>query len=349
MADSGRDYILAGDIGGTKTFLGLFDRKGDALEPVKEGAFVNSSYRDHEDILNAFLDRGEASKIESASFGIAGPVVGNRCALTNLLWDIDGEALRKRLGIPRLELINDLVAIGWGVGLLSEEDLVALQKGEPARGNAALIAAGTGLGECVLYWDGSAHVPSASEGGHADFAPRNRMEFELLEHLARTYGHVSYERVLSGPGLENIYDFLLSKSGGADRLRAKTGGGERAPVIAHEATYGGDKTARDALEMFVSIYGAEAGNLALKAMAVGGVYVGGGIAPKILKALEDGPFIESFSKKGRFEKLLSNIPVYAILYDKTGLLGAAHYAYTIIPGNEGRRLKRVITAEGKGY
>lgn len=319
--------ILSADIGGTKTFFGLFKRKDDTLETVGEGSFINGDYKGPEELIGEFLGK-YGGVVESAAFGIAGPVIDNRSELTNLPWVFDAALLKKRFAFKRLELLNDLVAMAWGVDLLAKEDLFTLQAGVIKPGNSALVSAGTGLGEAILFWDGSTHIPSGSEGGHADFAPRNALEIELLEYLIGLYGHASYERVLSGQGLENIYKFLKQKRGGAEPgyLAKRFASEEAAPVISDEAINGKDKNCRDALDMFVSIYGAEAGNLALRSMAAAGVYIGGGIAPKVLKALKGDTFIESFREKGRMEKLLSEIPVHVILNVKTGLFGAARYA-----------------------
>ncbi len=334
--------MLAGDIGGTKTYLGLFVREGDRLEAVKEGAFVNSDFKDHMEIIGGFLDREGMGDIASASFGIASPVFGGRCRLTNLHWVIDAARIGRRFRIGHVELINDLVSTAWGMGYLHEDEFRVLQKGRPASGNSALIAAGTGLGECMLFWDGKAHMPSASEGGHSDFAPRSVLEMELLRHLMKVYGHVSYERVLSGQGLKNIYDFLISRRGAKtpERLRKGFGSGDAASVIAREAMRGGDKDCALALDIFASIYGAEAGNLALKCMASSGLYVGGGIAPKILKALEGGAFMGAFRDKGRFEGYLGRVPVKVILFDRTALLGAAARAAGHAAGS-GKRIKEI--------
>lgn len=341
MAKGRTQLLLAGDIGGTKTYLGLFVREGDRLEAVREGAFVNSDFKDHMEIIGDFLDREMIGNIASATFGIASPVFGGRCRLTNLHWVIDAGRICKRFKIGRVELINDLVSTAWGMNYLYEDEFKVLQKGRPVAGNSALIAAGTGLGECMIFWDGKAHVPSASEGGHADFAPRSGLEIEFLQYLMKAYGHVSYERVLSGQGLKNIYEFLTARRNATppERLRKEFESGDAASVIAREAMRGGDKDCARALDLFASVYGAEAGNLALKCMASAGLYVGGGIAPKIIKALEGGggAFIGSFRDKGRFEGYLGRVPVKVILFDRTALLGAAAHAV----GHAGGGRKRI--------
>lgn len=316
--------ILAGDIGGTKTYLGLFADRGEYLELVREEEFLNSGYDGPEEVIAGFLKKGE--RPSNAAFGVACPIEDNRGEMTNLDWAVDGAEIGKRFGIRKVELLNDLVATGWGLRLLSKDDLFVLQEGEPRQGNAALIAAGTGLGEAILFWDGKRHIPSGSEGGHADFAPLTPVQAELLGYLTKLHGgHVSYERVVSGMGIESIYRFLREKRGtrASQRLEKRLASGDMAAVVADEAINGTDRTCAEALSAFITAFGAEAGNLALKSMPVAGLYVGGGIAPKILKAMRAGLFMEAFRRKGRFEGLLSRIPVYVILNDKTGLHGAA--------------------------
>ncbi|MBI5642770.1 MAG: glucokinase [Deltaproteobacteria bacterium] len=332
-------FILAGDIGGTKTYLGLFIDKGQALGLVREDSFINANFDSPEAIIRAFL--GEGMDVKSAFFGIACPVEGNRCSLTNLPWIVDGEAIKKRFGIGELKLINDLVATASGVELLKEKDFYVLQAGVEREGNRALIAAGTGLGEAIMFWDGKELMPSGSEGGHADFAPRNRTEIELLEYLIGKYGHVSYERVISGPGLVNIYNFVSGRKGEAERIKKRFEQEDASAVIAEEAEAGTDGNCRDALNLFLSAYGAEAGNLALKSMSSGGLYIGGGIAPKLLKGLKSPVFMDAFRKKGRFEELLSRMPVRVILNPKTGLMGAALCAARAISSGGKRSLSSI--------
>jgi len=324
----GERLILSADIGGTKTYLALFSLHDGVLDAVREGAYQNERYSGPDEVLRDFLRVGEARAIEGASFGIACPVVGNRCVLTNLKWTVDGNALQAGFGLTKLTLINDLEAIGWGVNLLPQQDFFVLQQGVERHGNAALIAAGTGLGEAILFWDGSTHVPSASEGGHTDFGPRDKTETELLGFLIGKYGHVSYERIVSGMGLENIYDFVKARAGFEEPgwLKERIAAEGVAPVVSEEGMKGTDKNCVEALRLFVSIYGAEAGNLALKALATHGVYLGGGITPKILNALASGGFLDSFEDKGRFREFMKGLPVRVILNDRTGLIGAANYA-----------------------
>ncbi len=317
--------LLAGDVGGTKTFMGLFSLSSGTLELVRSASYENKNFGGFDAVVSEFLERGGPVAVEAASFGIASPVVGGRGTLTNLGWTIDSSGLAARFGIQKVGLVNDLVATAWGTVVLSEEDFYTLQAGVQRPGNSAVIASGTGLGEAAIFREGSTFLPSSSEGGHADFAPRNSVEIELLQHLMRQWGHASYERVLSGPGIVNIYDLFRAKRGGAEskHLLERFEKEGAAKVISEEGLSGGDDNCVDALELFISIYGAEAGNLALRTLAVGGVYVGGGIAPKILPAIKKGSFMKAFRDKGRFEGLLSEVPVKVILNEKTALFGAA--------------------------
>lgn len=332
--------ILAGDIGGTKTWLGLFEDKGSFLSPVREESFANAGFTGPEEIIGRFLPKGEA--VSAASFGIACPVEEGVCRLTNLPWIVDASALGKRFGIGKTALINDLVATAWGIPLLTDKDLYTLQKGARKDGNIALIAAGTGLGEAVIFWDGKKYMPSGSEGGHADFAPRNALEIGLLEYLMREYGRVSYERVVSGPGIVNIYNFIKTKGRIEPAyIRKRFATDDPSAVITEEGMEGRDENCSDALALFLSVYGAEAGNLALKSLSVGGVYVSGGIAPKILKALEKPCFIDAFRSKGRFEEMLAKMPVFVVTNSMAGLLGAAAHAAGLLTPDEKRRVERV--------
>lgn len=333
-----KNIVLAGDVGGTKTYLGLFERKRGKVLPVKTGRFLNSDYGSVEAVVDELLCSAGAeikkSAVKAAVFGLACPVEKNRCELTNLKWTVDGGKIAGRFGFERVELMNDLVALACGVLFLEEGDLYAIQKGAPREGNSALIAAGTGLGEATLFWNGKKRAPSASEGGHADFAPRCGIEAELFGYLHERLGHVSYERVLSGQGLVNIYEFLKQSKKGRESEYLKDKFAQcrdPAEVIYLEAIDGGDQKCREALKMFVSIYGAEAGNLALRSMAVGGIYIGGGIAPKILKDADaQKNFLTAFTAKGRFTDFLLNVPVYMIRNDRAGLLGAACRASGLI-------------------
>jgi glucokinase len=326
--------ILAGDIGGTKTVLALFKDRGRPI-PLQRQTFNSRDHDGLESVLKRFKKNltGGSVKIRAACFGVAGPVIRNATRTINLPWMVKGGRLGRLLGTQNVTLLNDLEAMAHGVSALKKDDLVTLQKGRPVPGNAALIAAGTGLGEAILFWDGKRHRPSASEGGHTEFGPRIEPEMRLWAYLRKRYGHVSTERVVSGPGLVNLYRFLEESGKGREPayLTERLSREDPATVIAETALSGKNRLCVKALDLFVSAYGAEAGNLALKALAVGGVYIGGGIAPKILPKFRDGAFLRSFADKGRYAALLSNIPVRVILNPDTALLGAALYARTRIP------------------
>jgi len=334
--DKKEKIILAADVGGTKTFIGTFAARAGLLKPLRVERFVNADFSSLEEVADAFLGGGPAA-LAAASLGVASPVMDNRARLTNIAWVIDGPEIAERFGIKRLELINDLVATGWGVGLLSGGELEIINRGVERSGNASLIAAGTGLGEAVLYWDGKGIRPSASEGGHCDFAPRTEVEIDLLRYLMKRFGHVSYERVLSGAGLVNIFSFFMEREGRdlSAELQRRFEVEGAARVISAEAAGGGESAAASALELFLRIYGAEAKNLALKSMSTGGVYIGGGIAPKIFKEREKEIFLKSFLDAGRFTELLSEMPVRLIMKETTALYGAARYAAGLLPGGGG--------------
>ncbi|HSB08302.1 MAG TPA: glucokinase [Blastocatellia bacterium] len=319
--------ILAGDIGGTKTNLGLFAVDGDKLTSLALQSFPSKKYSGLETIVDEFM-AGATARVQAACFGVAGPVIEGRLVTPNLPWVVESSILAERLQLNSIELINDLEATAHGIPELKPEEFVTLNEGRPEVGNAALIAAGTGLGVASLFWNGERHVPSASEGGHADFPPRDQLEIELLQYLLSKTGHVSVERLLSGPGLVNIYDFLRSVNFAKETpsVADSFAGNDPSSVIANAAMAHGSELCVKALDMFVSIYGAAAGNVALLLKAVGGIYIGGGIAPKIIEKLKDGPFMRSFTAKGRLSNLLEDVPVRVIMNDKTALLGAARVA-----------------------
>lgn len=320
--------ILAGDIGGTSTRLGFFETSGERISPVVEQVYSSREHGSLDDIVKAFVS-AHSFKATRASFGVAGPVKSGRSETPNLPWVVDAKKLAAQLGIERVGLLNDLEANAYGIAALEEKDFVVLNEGAPdAVGNAGIISAGTGLGEAGLYWDGKRHRPFASEGGHADFAPRDELETELLGYLLSKIKRVSYERVLSGPGLFNIYRFLRETGRGSEPawLTVDLTKGDRSAAISQAALAGKSELCSQALDLFISFYGAEAGNMALRYLAIGGVYVGGGIAPKIIDKLKEPAFMEAFVTKGRLRPLLEAIPVRVILNDKTALLGAARYA-----------------------
>jgi glucokinase len=323
--------ILAGDIGGTKTRLGLFSVSKGRYRLLLEKTFQSPHDKGLEIIVKEFL--GGEKQIASACFGVAGPVIKGKTRATNLPWEIDRKSLQKTLRIEKVGLINDLVANGYGIPLLKRGDFKTLNAGKEIKGNAALISAGTGLGEAVLFWNGREHVPSPSEGGHVDFGPRNSLEIELHRYLTERYGHVSYERILSGTGLFHIYQFLRdSKRFGREPewLSKRMKQEDPAAVISEMAQQKKNRLCMTALDMFASIYGAAAGNLALQVMAVGGLFIGGGIAPKIIWKLKSRTFMEAFKNKGRLSRVLVHIPVKVIMNDKAALLGAANYALKLL-------------------
>jgi glucokinase len=322
--------ILAGDVGGTKTVLALFERSGE-LHPVRDATFASREHGSLEEMLAKFLGDPPRVRLEGACLGVAGPVIDGKCGITNLDWQLDEETLAVVLRVPRVTLLNDLEATAYGMLCLSPHELLPLHPPHVAarRGNAAVIAAGTGLGEGILFWDGTRYQAIASEGGHADFAPRTEREIALLRCLREeSIGHVSYERVLTGSGLVRLYRFLRRERGEPEPawLAQRLGAGDPSVAVTEVGLAGEDAACVDALNWFSEIYGAEAGNLALKSLAVGGVFVGGGIAPKILPVLQNGSFMRGFVDKGRFADLLRTISVKIATNPRAALLGAAHHA-----------------------
>jgi glucokinase len=330
--------ILAGDMGGTKSHVAVFAVEKKHPQLLIEETYKSEEYSGLEEVLHKFLgDHARQIRdqpITAACLGVAGPVVGERSKTPNLPWTISAQAIRETVGCQKVELINDLEANGYGIPLLEDDELETLQEGslQLEEGHGALISAGTGLGEALLYREGEGFKPVASEGGHADFAPRNELEIELLRYLLERFQHVSYERVLSGLGLSNIYSFLRDSGRGEEPswLREQLEQEDPGVAISRAALSGEPELCVQALDLFVSIYGAEAGNLALKAKAVGGLYVGGGIAPKIIGKLREEPFLEAFRDKGRLSSLMKAIPVRVILKPDTALYGAAHRAILMI-------------------
>ena len=324
--------ILAGDIGGTKVHLALYDFAGGRLVAVRDHKFPASEYPSLDQVVKAFLVDGEREKVAAACFGCPGPVRDGRLKLTNLPWTLDTRDLKKSLGMEHIFLINDLEANGYGIPELAAESIVTLQEGDTqAVGHRGLVSAGTGLGECLLVWDGKLgrHLPLPSEGGHGDFAARNPREIALLEYLLRTLkGRVSIERVVSGLGIQNVYRFLRDdqKLEEPKWLRERMEAEDPNAVIGQCAEGGSSEICAETMRIFVSAYGAEAGNVALKVLAAGGIYLGGGVAPKSLKIMQDGEFLKAFLDKGRLSPLLQSVPVRIILDETCALLGAAAYA-----------------------
>ena len=333
MAGPVSALLLAADIGGTKANLALIREAPGGLVPIREAAVPSAGFTSAASLLSSFLG-DDAGSVGAACLGIAGPVREGRAMTPNLPWGVAADEIQAALGLPAVTLVNDLVATALGIAELPPQGLEVLQEGRPdPSGNAALIAAGTGLGEALLVRSGEALVPVASEGGHASFAPTGDLEIALLRFLSAELGAVSAERVVSGPGLRNVYRFLTAAGGFAEspRVRARMAAEDPSFVISDEALRGADGACARALDLWLRAYGAEAGNLALKALATAGVYVGGGIAPQVLPKLREGGFLEAFRAKGRLSGLLDEVPVRVILDPKTALYGAARLAARKLP------------------
>lgn len=336
----GRAVVLAGDVGGTKSNLGLFEVEAGLPRLLRSAKYPSPDYPDLAPMLVEFLG-ADASRVRAACFGVPGPVIENRTSTTNLAWELDGAKLASVIGGHALVLINDLVATAEGIPLLTEEELAILHRGVPGTagsGNLALIAAGTGLGMALMPRVGGSWVAVPSEGGHMDFAPQSEEEIGLLVHLQERFGgHVSVERVVSGPGLFNIYGYLRDRARLPEnpRVRQALESGEDPSKVIGEAALAEDPEkacglCSRAVSLFVSVYGAAAGNLALVGTATGGLYLGGGIAPKLLPRLLDGHFLRAFFDKGRFRDFLEAVPVRVILNDRAALLGAARHAASLL-------------------
>ncbi len=319
--------ILAGDIGGTNARLALFDVRNGQFNLVTATVFPSQRYSGLDQIVTEFVNTSGV-RPSQACFGVAGPVTNGKVETSNLPWIIESRRLADELQIKKAVLINDLEATGWGIAALTADDLVALNKVSETAGNQALIAAGTGLGQAGLYWDGTRHHVFASEGGHCDFAPLNDLEVELFRYLYSRYGHVSYERVVSGPGLVNVFEFLRDTGRGKVPrwLSEEMQKMDPAAAISAAAMDAKCPMSEQAMDIFVSVFGAEAGNLALKFKATGGVFLAGGIAPKILPKLATPLFLDAFLDKGRLRHLMEVMPVKVITNDKLALLGAARCA-----------------------
>ena len=318
--------ILAGDIGGTHTRLALFAPSGELCIAV-ETKYPSRDYKGLEEIAAQFLKEQDAS-VSAACFAIAGPILDGRVKPPNLPWIVDAAELSAKLHIPTVHLLNDLQANANGLQALKANELFLVQRGKKQVGNQALVSAGTGLGEAGLYWNGVEYLPFASEGGHADFAPRNGLEIELLIYLQKKFGHVSYERVISGPGIHLIYDFLIANGHEKEsqEVQNKMKSHDPSAVIGEYGLQNRDKACSRSVDWFLSLLGGEAGNVALKFLSLGGLFLGGGIAPRLAKAFAQSEFLRSFSEKGRFKELLESIPIYIVMNDNAALLGAACYA-----------------------
>jgi glucokinase len=319
--------ILAGDIGGTNTRLGIFS--SDGLELLRTETFPSKSKKTFDEIAKLFLKAGK-EKVDRACIGVAGPVIDGKCEATNLPWSLDEKKIAKSLALKKARLENDLVSLAMGALVAPRRKIAVLQGSAPPQSegaNVAMIAAGTGLGEAILVWDGQRHVACATEGGHVDFAPRNKLEIELLDFLQkRLGGRVSFERIVSGPGIGNLYDFFTESVGVGETQSAKDfvdNASDRNAAISELALTGKSKPALRAIELFGSLYGSEAGNLALKSLALGGVFVAGGIAKHLVTLLKSGTFVKSFSDKGRMSPLLAKIPIAVVLDTEIGLAGSA--------------------------
>ncbi|ALG67673.1 glucokinase [Beggiatoa leptomitoformis] len=319
--------ILAGDIGATKTLLALYDE--NTMSCQYQASYVGQAYNDFYSLLDDFLQRTQPN-LTALCLGIAGPVINGHCQTLNLPWSVNISQLQTQTNCQQIKLLNDLEAMAYGIQYLSADEYYSLTPSLVKRqGNIALIAAGTGLGEAFLYWDGTRHHVIASEGGHVDFAPRNDLEIELLRFLQQRFNHVSYERLLSGAGLQVIYDFLKNQGYAQEspiisqQLQQAT---DPSALISHFALTNSSTLCNKTLEIFTSLYGAEAGNMALKCLSYGGVYLGGGIAPKILAELQKPYFLNAFYEKGRYRVINEQIPIYIILNQQVVLLGAAWQA-----------------------
>jgi len=323
-----KEYVLAGDIGGTNTRLAVVNVSGRQPHITLKTNYPSQQYASLKAILAAFSET-HRHPLQAACLGVAGPVHGQTASITNLPWQLDAGEIAAQLNLEKVSLLNDLEATAWGLRTLQESDLLTLQAGvNPCSGNAAIIAAGTGLGQAGLFFDGRQHHPFACEGGHTDFSPQTELDMALFRHLSRKHDHVSWERIVCGDGLVNIHTFLceLRQCAAPDWLQQLMREGDAAAAISSSAQQGRDPVCAEALGLFVHLYGVEAGNLALKMMATGGLYIAGGIAPKILEQLQDGTFIQAFRAKGRMRALIERIPVAVVLNDDAALQGAAVFA-----------------------
>ncbi len=320
--------ILVGEIGATRVRLAAFETEGSRLQCAVEKNYVSLQHDGLAGILADFVKTG-GIPVHSACLGVAGPVRAGRSKISNLPWVIDAREVAKQLRLNSVGLLNDLEAFAYGIDGLDSKDFITLSEGsEDAEGNRAVISAKTGLGVAGMYWDGFRHHPFACEGGHADLAPRNDIEMELLSYLQKKYGRISCERVLSGPGIKNIYDFLRDthKAEEPEWLHTQIDSAPDPPALISQMALEGKAAICDqALSIFVSVFGAQTGNCALNFMSTGGIFIGGSIAAKIVPKMKDPVFLESFLDKGRMETILKNMPVKIVVNDDAGLIGAARY------------------------
>ncbi len=322
--------ILSGDVGGTKTVLAIIEYTGTSLNILRKQNYLSYGVDSFDELISRFLSSSN-DNYDYACFGVPGPIAGGRCITTNLPWLVDTDALLSRFGFSHTWLLNDLEAHAWGIECLQKDDLFILNVGKPeTRGNRAIIAAGTGLGEAGLFWDKQQYRPFATEGGHSSFSPNSDLEIELLRFLRKKYGHVSWERTVSGMGLVDIYRFLLVyyRAIQPPWLTHELEYNDQAACISNAALAGKCEICMDSLNLFTHLYGVETGNLALKIMAQGGIYIGGGIAPKILEKLKQPIFFDSFKSKGRMSPLLEDIPIKVILNTNSALYGPTRFAAT---------------------
>lgn len=316
-------YFLSGDIGGTKTLLQLC--VAGAPVPLLKKSFSSTGHAGLEQMVEILLAEAGQQEIQGAAFALAGPVNGRVVQLTNLPWAVDGEALARRFSIPGVTLLNDFEAAGYGIEALQPQDLLTLQAGAPQQGGVRLVVgAGTGLGVAWLTWQGEHYRVNASEGGHMDFAPSDEMQAMLLRYLQQRYGHVSYERIVSGQGLLAIYDFMRESGVAAPtgRMQAAMQEDDPAAVISRYAFYEGEPIAKLVMDVFFAAYGAFVGNLALASLPRGGIYVAGGIAAKLQQQFAHSPFLQALQDKGRFAPLMASLPLQVVLNENLGLMGA---------------------------
>lgn len=320
-------HLLTADVGGTKTLLRI-SRAGEPHIPVLQKNYPSAAYPDLATMLDEFLRAADVRGISAACLALAGPVNGRQVRLTNLPWEVDADALATRFAIPRVELINDFAAVGYGIAGLRPDDLLTLQTGvTQAGGTRLVVGAGTGLGVAWLSYQNDAYTVHPAEAGHMDFAPVDDTQIDLLRYLRERHGHVSCERIVSGPGLVAIFEFLRDSARAQPKaqLLQAMNNGDAAAVIAEHAMQGGDACARQALELFITLYGAFVGNLALMTLPRGGIYIAGGIAAKIAREMQQGSFLRAFCAKGRFAAVLENLPLFIVNYPEVGLLGAGLY------------------------